>query len=122
APCPCRGRSRPCARGPPAACGRRPRSRTARRPPRGTSSPPPGCRACPTCPYLGRQVLPRVGLLLGRLDVVEDVVEVDPRQVAAPRRHRAGEEVVERAVPELAHPVRLALVRRDRVDELVREA
>src|SRR5581483_7941984 len=70
---------------------------------------------------VGRELLPRLGLLLGRLDVVVDVVEVDPAEVAAPRRQRPGEEVVERGVAELPHPVGLALVRGDRVDQLVRE-
>ena len=70
---------------------------------------------------VGREVFPGVGLVLGRLDVVEDVVEVDLGDVAAPRGQRARVEVVERLVPELAHPVRLVLVRGDRVDELVRE-
>ena len=70
---------------------------------------------------VGRQVLPRVDLLLGRLDVVEDVVEVDARDVAAPGRQRARKEVVERGVAELPHPLRLVLVLRDRLDELVRE-
>src|SRR5207253_3164679 len=69
---------------------------------------------------VGRQVLPRVRLILGRLDVVEDVVEVDVAEIAAPLGQRSREEVVEALVPELAHPVRLVLVRRDRVDELVR--
>src|SRR5207244_13171335 len=36
-------------------------------------------------------------------------------------RRRARDEVDEVLVPELAHPVRLFLVRRDRIDELVRE-
>ena len=73
---------------------------------------------------VGGQVLPRLGLVLGRLDVVEDRVEVDLVQArhAAPGRHRPREEVVERLVAELPHPVRLVLVRRDRVDQLVREA
>src|SRR5205085_12500935 len=71
---------------------------------------------------LAGQVLPRVRLLLGRLDVVEDVLEVDPAQVAAPRRQRAREKVLERAVAELPHPVRLVLVRGDRIHELVRQA
>src|SRR5581483_8840465 len=65
--------------------------------------------------------LPRLGLLLGRLDVVVDVLEVDAREVATPHRKRPGEEVVEAAVTELPHPVRLVLVRRDGVDELMRE-
>ena len=70
---------------------------------------------------VGRQVLPGVRLLLGRPDVVVDVLEVDRRDVAAPGRQRARVEVVERLVAELAHPVRLVLVARDRVDQLVRE-
>jgi hypothetical protein len=68
------------------------------------------------------QVLPRGGLVLGRPDVVEDVLEVDLGYVPAPLRERAGNEVVKRPVPEPAHPVRLPLVTRDRVDEVVREA
>ena len=71
---------------------------------------------------VGGEVLPRVRLILGRLDVVEDVVEVDLAEIAAPLGHRAGIEIVEALVPELAHPVRLVLVRRDRVHELVRDA
>src|SRR5262249_54888154 len=54
--------------------------------------------------------------------VIEDVLEVDLVQVPAPLRQRPGEEVVERLVAELPHPVGLVLVRRDRVDQLVREA
>ena len=70
---------------------------------------------------VGRQVFPRLRLILGRLDVVEDVLEVDVVQVAAPLRQRAREEVVETLVPELAHPVGLVLVLGDRLDQLVRE-
>src|SRR5207248_2553839 len=55
-------------------------------------------------------------------DVVEDVLEVDVAEVAAPLRQRPREEVVEALVPELPHPVRLVLVRGDRVDQLVAEA
>ena len=55
---------------------------------------------------LGREVVPLVDLLLGRPDVVVDVVEVDLREVAAPGRERARVEVVERLVAELAHPRR----------------
>ena len=71
---------------------------------------------------LGRQVLPLVDLLLGRLDVVVDVLEVDLGDVAAPGRQRSRVEVVERLVPERAHPVGLVLVLGDRLDDLVREA
>ena len=69
-----------------------------------------------------RQVFPGVGLVLGRADVIEDVVEVDLRDVAAPFGQRARQEVLERLEAELAHPLRLVLVLGDRVDELVREA
>src|SRR5205814_1622392 len=68
------------------------------------------------------QIVPRARLVLGRLDVVEDVVEVDLAQIAAPLGQRAREEVVETLVPELAHPVRLVLLRRAGVDALVRDA
>ena len=68
------------------------------------------------------EVLPLVGLLLRGPDVVVDVVEVDPGEICAPRRHRPRKEVVERLVPELAHPRGLVLVLRDRFDDLVREA
>ena len=71
---------------------------------------------------LGREVLPLVHLLLGRLQVVVDVVEVDPREIGAPARHRPGEEVVEALVAELPHPVRLGLVVGDDVEQLVRQA
>src|SRR6058998_3328766 len=71
---------------------------------------------------LGRQVLPALGLLLGRADVVVDVLEIDVVQVSAPLRQRPCEEVVERLVTELAHPGRLVLVLRDRLDDLVRDA
>ncbi len=71
---------------------------------------------------VGRQVLPGVGLLLGRLQVVEDVLEVDLGQVAAPGRHRAGAEVLERLEPERAHPLRLVLVLGDLRDDLGSQA
>ena len=70
---------------------------------------------------VGRQVLPGLGLLLGRLDVVVDVVEVDPGEIAAPARHRPRKEVVERLVAHLPHPVGLVLVLGDRLDDLVRD-
>ncbi len=71
---------------------------------------------------VGGQVLPVLGLLLGRLDVVVDVLEVDPGEVGAPVRHRPGEEVVEALVPEVPHPLRLVLVLGDRLDDVVRDA
>ena len=71
---------------------------------------------------LGREVLPLVDLLLGRPNVVVDVVEVDLGEVAAPGRQRTSVEVVERLVAELAHPRGLVLVLRDRFDDLMRES
>ena len=70
---------------------------------------------------LGGQVLPGIRLLLGRTDVVEDVLEVDPGQVAAPLGQRARPEVLERLEAVLAHPLRLVLVLRDRCHELGRK-
>src|SRR5204863_10139253 len=70
---------------------------------------------------VGRQVLPRLSLLLGRTDVVVDVVEVDPADIAAPARQRPRQKVIERPMAELAHPLRLVLMLRDRLDELMRE-
>src|SRR5439155_24103021 len=61
-------------------------------------------------------------MLLGSADVVVNVLEVDVVQDPAPLRQRACEEVVERLVPELAHPGRLVLVLGDRLDDLVRDA
>ena len=68
-------------------------------------------------------VVPRALGALGGAHEVVDVVEVDLGQHRrAPRRHRAGEEVVERLEAELAHPAGLALELRDLLDELAREA
>ena len=71
---------------------------------------------------LGGEVLPLVRLLLGWPDVVVDVLEVDPREIRAPVGHGTGEEVVERLVAELPHPVGLVLVLGDRLDDLVGDA
>src|SRR4051794_29898420 len=56
-----------------------------------------------------REVLPGLGLLLGRADEVVDVVEVDVGEVGAPPRHGPAPEVLEGLQPVLAHPIRLAL-------------
>jgi hypothetical protein len=68
-----------------------------------------------------REVLPGLRLLLGRPDVVVDVLEVDAGEVAAPKRHRACLEVLERLQAEVAHPLRLVLVLGDRRDDLARK-
>ena len=78
-------------------------------------------QAVPGLLDVGRQIFPRGRLLLGGPDVVVDVLEVDPREIGAPRGHRPGPEILERLEAELAHPVRLALVRGDRLDQLGRE-
>ena len=54
-------------------------------------------------------VVPVVGERVGGLDVVEDVVEVDARHVAAPPRHGSAPEALVGLEAEVAHPVRLAL-------------
>ena len=60
---------------------------------------------------------PGLALLLGGLQVVEDVLEVDG-DVAAPVGHRLGVEDLERLEPEVAHPGRLALHLRDLRDDV----
>src|SRR3954452_2776230 len=68
-------------------------------------------------------VVPRALRALGGADEVVDLVEVDlGERRRAPRRHRAGEEVVERLEAEVAHPLRLALELGDLLDELARQA
>jgi hypothetical protein len=69
-----------------------------------------------------RDVVPRLLFPLGRLAVVDDLVEVDPVEALGPRRHRPLDEVVVRAQPELAHPVGLALERADLLDRGARQA
>jgi hypothetical protein len=69
-----------------------------------------------------RQVLPALCLLLGGLQVVEDVLEVDPREISSPGGHRPGAEVLERLEAELPHPLGLALVGRDLLDDGGRQA
>jgi hypothetical protein len=65
---------------------------------------------------------PTTLLALRRLAVVDDLVEVDVAQVAAPRWHRPLEEVLVGAQAELEHPVRLALERADLLDRVARQA
>ena len=59
-------------------------------------------------------------LILGRLDVVEDVLEVDVVQVPAPPRQRAREEVVEACAGTCASSPARSCARRS-PDQLVRE-
>ena len=61
-------------------------------------------------------VVPRLLFALGRLAVVDDLVEVDPIKAVGPGRHRALLEVVERAKSELQHPVGLVLEAADLLD------
>src|SRR6266850_1755023 len=68
-------------------------------------------------------VLPALGGLVGRAQVVIDVLEVDARKVSAPRRHRSGAVVLQRLEATLEHPVRLLLVGlADLADDVLREA
>ena len=56
------------------------------------------------------QVLPLVHLPAGRLDVIEDVVEVEVRHLRGePGRHRLALEVLEGAQAEVPHPLGLVL-------------
>ena len=66
-------------------------------------------------------VIPRTAHLLDGLDVVVDVLEVETREIRAPRRHRPLAEVVERLEAELQHPLGLVLVLRDRRHDLRRQ-
>ena len=71
---------------------------------------------------VGHVVPGALGLLGGAHEVV-DVVEVDlGEHRRAPRRHRAGEEVLERLQAEVAHPLRLVLELGDLLDELAVDA
>ena len=55
-----------------------------------------------------RQLVPGADLPVDGLDVVEDVVEVDAREVAAPRGHRPALEIAQRLQAALGHPLGLA--------------
>ena len=64
-----------------------------------------------------RHVVPCLALLLGRLEVIEDVLKIDG-DVAAPVGHRLGIEDLQRLQPEIAHPSRLPLHLGDLRDDL----
>src|SRR5439155_12211709 len=66
-------------------------------------------------------VIPGLALALGRLQVVEDVLEVDHREVGAPVRHRLLAEDLQGAEPELRHPLGLLLHPGDLLDDLLVE-
>src|SRR6185312_14845771 len=51
-------------------------------------------------------------------EVIEDVLEVDHREVRAPRGHGLLAEDLERAEAQLRHPLRLLLHPRDLLDDL----
>src|SRR5438067_6062441 len=76
----------------------------------------------PRSPDVLRQVLPRLGLLLGRADEVIDVVEVDVGQVGPPPRHGPALEVLQGLQPELPHPLGLALEEGDLLHDLLGQA
>ena len=68
-------------------------------------------------------IVPVVDLLLGGLDVVVDVVEVDVGHVLGePLEHRLALEALQRVEPELRHPLRLALLPRDVADDVLVQA
>ena len=68
-----------------------------------------------------RDVVPGLLLALGRLAVVDDLVEVDVVEPPAPGRHLPLQEVVVRPQPELEHPGRLVLEPADLLDRLARQ-
>ena len=74
------------------------------------------------CLDLVRDVVPRLLLALGRLAVVDDLVEVDPVETVRPHRHGPLQEVLVGAQAELEHPLRLVLERADLLDRVVRQA
>ena len=63
-------------------------------------------------------VVPRLLFALGRLAVVDDLVEIDGPEVATPLGHRPAQEVLVRPQPELEHPVGLVLERADLLDRV----
>jgi hypothetical protein len=64
------------------------------------------------------KLFPLVDLVVGRLDVIEDVLKVQVRHVdGEPGRHRLPLEVPHRPQPEVGHPVGLALPPRDIADD-----
>ena len=71
---------------------------------------------------LVRDVVPGLLFALGWLAVVDDLVQVDLKEIAAPGRHRAGKEVLVGAKPEVEHPLRLVLDPADLLDRLASQA
>src|SRR4029077_1509180 len=57
-------------------------------------------------------------VLVGGLEVIEDVLEVDHREICAPGGHGLLAEDLQRAKPELQHPHRFLLHPRDLFDDL----
>src|SRR5258708_35935886 len=60
--------------------------------------------------------------MIGRLDVIEDVVEVDLGEVATPVGHGPLLEVAQRLQPEVEHPLRLVLDAGNLFDHIRRKA
>src|SRR5207302_5103418 len=71
---------------------------------------------------VGRDIVPGLALLLGRLQVVIDVLEVDHRQVGAPGGHFLLVPDLERFQPEGRHPLRLVLHPGNLFDDLGAQA
>ena len=59
-----------------------------------------------------RHIFPRFALMIGRLQVVVDILKIEV-DIPTPSRHRLGLENLERTQPELSHPIRFALDVRD---------
>ena len=67
-------------------------------------------------------VVPRARVALGGLEVVEDVVEIDPAEVGAPIGHRLREEDLVGVKTEVEHPLGLTLVSGDLTNHVLVEA
>ena len=67
-------------------------------------------------------VVPRACVALGGLEVVEDVVEIDPAEVGAPVGHRLREEDLVGIKTEVEHPLGLTLMGGDLTNHVLVEA
>src|SRR5579864_4470387 len=67
---------------------------------------------------LGRNIVPRLALLLYWLDIVIDIVKVNVRQISAPGWHRTFLEEIQALEAEVAHPTGFALHLGDLLNDL----
>ena len=56
-----------------------------------------------------RDILPGTFRSFGRFYIVKDIVQVQPRNIRTPGRHRTAEEMFQRLQTEIQHPLRLTL-------------